>query len=68
MQSLTIPEWCARHQISRALFYNLMKAGKAPRIMKVGSAVRIRDEADRDWCRAREAETNASLIREASAA
>lgn len=56
MQSLTISQWCERHKLSRASFYNLMKAGKAPRIMKVGSAVRITDDADRDWCRAREAD------------
>ncbi|WP_082173204.1 helix-turn-helix transcriptional regulator [Methylobacterium platani] len=56
MQSLTIHEWCERHKLSRASFYNLLKAGKAPRIMKVGAAVRITDDADRDWCRAREAD------------
>ena len=62
MQSLTILEWCERHKLSRASFYNLMKAGKAPRIMKVGSAVRITDDADRDWCRAREAEAVSRMM------
>ncbi|ACA21157.1 Prophage CP4-57 regulatory [Methylobacterium sp. 4-46] len=54
MRSLTIPDWCERHKVSRAHFYNLLKAGKAPRIMKIGAAVRITEDADREWCRARE--------------
>lgn len=56
MQSLTIAEWCARHKLSRATFYNLAQAGKAPRIMKVGRSVRISEAADAEWLSAREAE------------
>lgn len=55
MRAYTIPEWCALRKISRATFYNLIKAGKAPRTMKIGRAVRISEEADRDWVRACEA-------------
>lgn len=67
MQSLTISEWCARHKVSRPHFYNLIKAGKAPRIMKVGRAVRISEEADCEWRRAREAETE-TLMKQREAA
>ncbi|WP_182179543.1 helix-turn-helix transcriptional regulator [Methylobacterium radiotolerans] len=56
MQSLTIPEWCARHKLSRQSFYNLARVGKAPRFMKVGRSVRISEAADAEWLRAREAE------------
>lgn len=58
MQSLTIPEWCARHKLSRASFYNLARVGKAPRIMKVGRSVRISEAADAEWLRAREFEAS----------
>ncbi len=60
MQSLTIEEWCKRHGLCRSTFYNLQKAGKAPRLMKVGAVVRISEEADRDWVHAREAEAASS--------
>ena len=53
----TIPEFCARHSISRATFYNLKKVGKAPRTMELGSAQRITKEAAADW--RRELETQA---------
>lgn len=58
MQSLTIPEWCARHKLSRATFYNLARVGKAPRIMKAGRSVRISEAADAEWLRAREFEAS----------
>lgn len=56
MQVWTIPEWCERRKICRASFYNLVRAGKAPRILKVGRSVRISEAADAEWLRAREAE------------
>ncbi|WP_018260002.1 hypothetical protein [Methylobacterium sp. WSM2598] len=59
MSSKSIEDWCRSHGLSRSTFYNLKKIGKAPRTFNVGSAVRITDEADRDWCRARENESNA---------
>jgi hypothetical protein len=55
--SLTIDEWCDKHKLSRSGFYKLKKIGKAPRLMEVLSRIRITEEADQDWSKAREAET-----------
>ncbi len=58
--SFTIDQWCERHNLSRSTFYKLKKLGKAPRIIKVLEAVRITEDADREWCQAREAEAIAA--------
>ena len=52
----SIAAFCAAHHISRSSFYNLLKAKKAPRLMRVGSRVLISREAAADWRRARESE------------
>ena len=57
--SSSIEAFCDRHHICRATFYNLMKAGKAPRTMKVGSRRRITLEAEAEWQHEREAEVAA---------
>lgn len=49
-----IIEFCQRHGLSRAAFYNLEKIGQAPRIMRVGGRVMISKEAAADWRRERE--------------
>lgn len=55
-ESQTIPEFCASEKISRAFFYELMKAGRGPRTMRhADGCVRISPEARRDWRREREA-------------
>jgi hypothetical protein len=57
--SFTIDEFCAAGKICRATYYNLKKAGKGPRVMRVRSRDRITQEARRDWHREREAEAAA---------
>ncbi|MGB3490752.1 MAG: helix-turn-helix domain-containing protein [Xanthobacteraceae bacterium] len=57
MTSLTISEFCAAQKISRAYFYLMMKAGKAPRSYKLGKTTRISEDAVREWIAAREAES-----------
>ncbi|TJW44337.1 MAG: transcriptional regulator [Mesorhizobium sp.] len=52
--ALTIPEFCQANRISRGSFYNLKKAGKAPRLMIVGNRVLISPEANAEWRLARE--------------
>jgi predicted DNA-binding transcriptional regulator AlpA len=52
----TIEQFCTRYSISRATFYNLLKAQKGPRLMRIGSTVRISDEAALEWQRARESD------------
>jgi hypothetical protein len=44
-----IASFCAAHNISRSTFYNLVRAGKAPRLMHIGARVLISREAAADW-------------------
>ena len=53
----TIEEFCKSHRISRGTFYNLLKAGHGPSIMKVGSRTLVSAEAAADWRRKVEATT-----------
>jgi predicted DNA-binding transcriptional regulator AlpA len=55
--TVTIPQFCDAHNISRTHFYELIKQGKAPRRMKVGRRTLISAEAACDWRRAMEADT-----------
>jgi predicted DNA-binding transcriptional regulator AlpA len=60
-QSQTISQFCAAEQISRAFFYDLVKQGRGPRLMRLANGcIRVSAEARRDWRRAREAETAAA--------
>lgn len=54
--ALSIPEWCEANRVSRGTYYNLKKAGKAPRVMQVGKRALISPEANDEWRRAREAD------------
>ena len=56
-QAYSIPQFCSAHSISRALFYLLMKEGRAPAIMKVGRRTLISAEAAAAWHRRIESET-----------
>ena len=47
--SITIPEFCNRESISRAMFYKLHKQGLAPKIMKIGRLTRISIESVAEW-------------------
>ena len=62
--SRTIDQFCARHRISRAFYFGkLRKAGLGPAEMRLGpKLVRITDEADRAWQRARENPTGPELV------
>jgi hypothetical protein len=50
-QTFTIAEFCAAHDLSRAFFYLLRKAGRGPRIMNVGARRLISIEAAAAWRR-----------------
>jgi predicted DNA-binding transcriptional regulator AlpA len=54
--ALSIDEFCSQHGISRATFYNLKKAGKAPLEMHVGTRRLISVEAAATWRRQMEAQ------------
>ena len=47
--AFSIPEFCRRHGISRAHFYNLSKNGAAPVVMRVGRRTLISAEAAAEW-------------------
>ena len=51
----TVNEFCDAHRISRATFYELLREGRGPRLMRIDSRVRISREAAADWRRASEA-------------
>lgn len=53
----TVPQFCDGHNISRTHFYQLIKDGRAPRLMKVGRRTLISAEAASDWRKRIEAET-----------
>ena len=52
----TVDELCADNKISRVLFYSLRKAGKGPRVMKLGRRTLITKAAVADWHTAMETE------------
>jgi predicted DNA-binding transcriptional regulator AlpA len=58
----SVDQSCSDHQISRAMFYKLRRAGKAPREMKIGTRTLISNEAAAEWRRAREAESAKSAV------
>ena len=49
--AFSIPEFCRKHGISRAHFYNLSKSGDAPTVMRVGRRTLISTEAAAEWRR-----------------
>lgn len=49
--ALTVREFCAAHRISQATFYELVKRGDGPKVMKVGRSNRISLEAAEEWRR-----------------
>jgi predicted site-specific integrase-resolvase len=53
----TVDEFCQAHRISRASFYNYLKAGLGPVIMKVGGRTLVSNEAAAAWRRRMEAQT-----------
>jgi hypothetical protein len=47
----TVDEFCHSHRISRGTFYNLLKAGQGPSIMKIGARTLVSSEAAAAWRR-----------------
>jgi predicted DNA-binding transcriptional regulator AlpA len=52
---LSVPEFCRSHGIARSHFYQLLKEGRGPRIIKLGRRTLISIEAAAAWRRALEA-------------
>jgi predicted DNA-binding transcriptional regulator AlpA len=53
----TVLQFVEAHQISRTLFYELMRQGKGPRTMKLGRRTLISAEAAAEWRARMEQET-----------
>jgi hypothetical protein len=49
LDAYTIEEFCRRHMISRAHYYNLKLAGKGPRESHALGRVLITKESAREW-------------------
>lgn len=58
-----VAAFCQDHGISRAHFYNLLKRGDGPAVMKVGRRTLISAEAAVEWRRRMEALAGAKRIR-----
>jgi hypothetical protein len=60
ISAATVDEFCHAHRISRGTFYNLLKTGHGPCIMKVGSRTLISAEAAVVWRRQMEHSASAA--------
>jgi hypothetical protein len=49
--AFTVPQFCAAHGISRALFYILQREKRGPRVMKCGKRTLIARESAERWRR-----------------
>jgi predicted DNA-binding transcriptional regulator AlpA len=45
----SVLEFCHAHNISRGTLYNLRKAGKGPKMIKLGRRVLISKESAHEW-------------------
>lgn len=57
VNAYTVEEFCQAYRICRATFYNLVRSGRGPAIMKVGSRTLVSAEAATEWRRKMEAAT-----------
>ena len=55
----TVEEFCRRFRISKSALYALWRAGRGPRVYRIGRAARISVDAARAWVAEREAEAAA---------
>lgn len=49
--AFSVAQFCEGHDITKVLFYKLLKEGRGPRIMKVGTRTLISAEAAAAWRR-----------------
>jgi hypothetical protein len=49
--AFSIDEFCAAHDLSRAMFYELQKRGEGPTLMRVGRRALVSCEAAEAWRR-----------------
>lgn len=56
--AFTVDEFCQLHGVSRGTFYNLLKDGRGPVIMKIGARTLVSEEAATAWRRRMESDTS----------
>jgi hypothetical protein len=54
VDAYSIEQFCRRHNISRSLFYLMLKSATGPDLIRLGSRVLISREAAARWRKARE--------------
>jgi hypothetical protein len=54
LAAYSVDAFCRAHSLSRSKFYEMLRSGEGPRIMKCGAKTLISGEAARDWRFARE--------------
>lgn len=47
--AVTVSQFCERYRIGRTHFYQLLKDGKGPRLMKAGRRTLVSAKAESDW-------------------
>ena len=47
--AFSVKDFCASHSISRSMFYKLVKEGRAPRLLKLGTRTLVSAEAAAKW-------------------
>ncbi|MEI2676502.1 MAG: hypothetical protein V9G29_00755 [Burkholderiaceae bacterium] len=52
-----ITEFCAQNSLSRTTLFELWKAGRGPKVMRVGRRVLITEEAGAEWRERMQAES-----------
>lgn len=62
----TLAQFMDLHNVSRSNFYRLQRAGKAPRLMRVGRRVLVSAEAAAEWRKRIEDETAAAMSHDVS--
>ncbi len=58
-QAFTVAQFCAAHgNMSRTLFYELLKQGRGPVTFKLGRKTLVSSHAAADWVKRMESESN----------
>ncbi len=55
--AFSVAEFCREHGISRGLFYNMLREGRGPAVIKAGRRTLISREAAEQWRRRMEGAT-----------
>ena len=59
-EACSVSEFCEAFGLCHATFYNLLKTGRGPKIMKVGRRTLISEVAKQEWCRCMEQQSQIS--------